>query len=79
MRQMRRIGAPAPVLHVGELISERGDSTARKAVRNFFHERVPHAGSRSMREHVEAARFRGHQEESGYRHVLGDRDPELSH
>ena len=60
LRKLRRIGALAALLHIGELIAKRGDAAFGKPVGDCRHEGMGHAGAGAMGEHVaERVRLRG--------------------
>ena len=47
-----RIRALGALLHVGKLITQRGDPTLCESVRDADHKRMRHAGARTMRQHI---------------------------
>src|SRR2546430_1645061 len=47
---------PPRLLHVGNLIQQRGDTPLREPLGYDLEERVAHPGSRAVREHVEQSR-----------------------
>ena len=53
--ELRRIGALAALLHVGELIAKRRDAALREPVGDRRHEGMGHAGAGAVGEHVAGA------------------------
>ena len=49
------VRSPAPLLHVGKLVPERGDTLVRQPLCRGLHEAVAHAGTGSVPEDEEAA------------------------
>src|SRR2546428_360402 len=58
MGELRRIRPPAPLLHIGELISQHGDAALGKPGRDRRHERMTHAGARAMGKNIAGMRLR---------------------
>jgi hypothetical protein len=60
----RGIGTPGAHFHVRELVAERRHPLAAKVCGEFFHERVGHAGARSVCENKTGMRIRRHDEQA---------------
>ena len=74
VRDPRRIGPLAALLHIGELVAERGDAAGFEPLGDRPHERMRHAGAGAMGEHVAGERLRGRNEEP--RHIAAGADGE---
>ena len=58
VRELRRVGPLAPLLHVGKLVAQRRDAALAELGRDALHERVRHAGPGAVRQHIAGARPR---------------------
>ena len=52
---LRRIGPPGAALHRGKLVAQRGNAALREFRRHRRHERMIHARSGAMRQHIASA------------------------
>ena len=52
VRDLRRIGPLAALLHVGELVAQRRDAALAEFGRDRRHERMVHPGARAVRQHI---------------------------
>jgi hypothetical protein len=68
MRPPKDLPPARSALHVGELVTQRGDAACSESFGHLGHEGVVHASARAVREHVAGTRIRRRQQQP--RHVL---------